>query len=63
MLRFTVCNGVSTPLKTAPPVFLAKPTLNVQTVQAPIFRQFPPVRWFFVNPLLKVGFFSEPPKY
>ena len=28
----------------------------------PLFRQSPPLYWFFVNPL-KVGSFSEPPKY
>ena len=60
--------GVSTPppLKTLS-LFLAKPPppLNQQTVQAhpPFSGIFSPVYWFFVNPPLKVGFFSEPPKY
>ena len=55
------------PLKTTTPTFLPSPpsTLNLQTVQAPppLFRQSPSLYWFFANPLLKVGFFNEPPKY
>ena len=30
--------------------FLPSPPLNLQTVQAPFFRQFLPIYWFFVNP-------------
>ena len=32
------------------PLFLAKPPLNQQTVQVPLFRQYPPLYRFFVNP-------------
>ena len=39
-------------------LFLAKPSLNQQTVQAP-----PPTYWFFKTAHLKVGSFNEPPKY
>ena len=35
---YIVCIRVSTPLKNAIPLFLAKPPLNQQTVQAPLFR-------------------------
>ena len=46
-----------------PPIlFWQAPSLNLQTVQAPsIFRQFPHLYCFFVNPPapLKIGFFSE----
>ena len=34
-----------------PSLFFAKPPLNLQTVQAPLFRQFPSIYCFFVNPL------------
>ena len=33
----------------------------LQTVQAPLFSQFPTIYWFFCEPLLKIGFFSESP--
>ena len=33
--------GINPPSKTPPPLFLAKPPLNQQTVQAPLFRQSP----------------------
>ena len=33
--------------------FFAEPALNLQTIQAPIFWQFPSIYWFFVNPPLK----------
>ena len=49
-----------------PLLFLTKPPLNLQTVQAPLFRQFPPLYWFLWPPRpspLKVRFFSEPPTY
>ena len=49
-----VCIGVSTPL------FLAKPPINQQIVQAPpplpLLDSLLPLYWFFVNPPLKVGF-------
>ena len=55
--------GVSTPLPSkTPPLFLAKPPLNQQTVQAPPFRQSP-LYIGFSRPPLKVGSFSEPQKY
>ena len=57
---FIVCIGVSIPLKNTASLFLA--ISNLQTVQAPVFRQSPPLYWFFVNLPLKLGFFSEPPK-
>ena len=38
------------PQKNTTPLFLAKPPLNWQTVQGPLFRHFPPLYWFFVNP-------------
>ena len=33
-----------------PPLFFSKPPSNLQTAQAPIFRQFPPIFCFFVKP-------------
>ena len=42
-----VCIGVLTPLET--PLFFAKSPWNLQTVPAPLFRQFLPIYWFFVN--------------
>ena len=41
---------INRPLKNATSLFLAKPSLNRQTVQAPPFRQSPSLYWFFVNP-------------
>ena len=50
------------PLKSTTHLFFAKPPpLNLQTVQALLFRPFPPIYWFCVNTPLKIGFFSEPP--
>ena len=49
-----------------PPISCQVHPLNRQTFQDPLFRQSPPLNWFFVNPPifpLKVGFFSGPPKY
>ena len=61
-MKFIVCIGVSTPsLKNTPPppLFLAKPSLKSANCPAPpLFRQS--LHW---NPSLKVGFFSEHPKY
>ena len=34
------------PLKITPPLFFAKLPLNLQTVQAPLFRQFRPIYQF-----------------
>ena len=47
---------VSTPLKNPIPFFLAKPPLNQQTAQAPLFRHHPPVYINFLKLLpLKIG--------
>ena len=57
-----LCIGVSPP----PHPFLLSPSLNLQTVQAPLFRHPPPpplYRFFVNSPPLKVGFFSERPKH
>ena len=64
----SVHRGINPPSKT-PPLFLANSPpsfnpLNLQTVQAPFFRQFPPLYHFFCElPPLKVRFFSGCPKY
>ena len=43
--------GINHPSKTPPPSFLPSPPLIYwQTVQAPLFRQSPPLYCFFVNP-------------
>ena len=59
-----VCIGVSTPpKKIPPPLFLAKPSF-LQTVQVLHFQAVSHLNIvFFCEPPLKVGFFSEPPKY
>ena len=57
-----VCIGISPPTPPPPLSYQALP-LKSTTIQAPLFRQFLLLYWFFVSPLLKVGFFSEPPKY
>ena len=56
---FIVCIGVSTPLQKHHPLFFAKPNplLNLQTVQAPLFRQFPPYKLVFREPPPKNGIF------
>ena len=48
----------------SPPSFFPNPPLNLPTVQAPLFRQFPLLYWFFVTPpppseLLKYQSFSS----
>ena len=44
--------GINPPPSETLPLFFAKPPpLNLQSVQAPSFRQFPPIYWFFLNPL------------
>ena len=56
--------SINCPSETFPPFFSPSPLLIMQTVQGPLFREFPPIYWFFVNPpssVLKIGFFSEPP--
>ena len=41
-MLFIVCIRISTPLpQKHQPLFLAKPPLNMQIVQVPLFRQFP----------------------
>ena len=48
------------PLKNTTPLFYLSPLLNLQTTQAPLFRQSLPVYWFFHKPLLKIGFLVNP---
>ena len=53
--------GINPSLKNSTPLFLATPPLNQQTVPpppSPLFRQSPPIYWFFKAPL-KVRSFSE----
>ena len=38
------------PLKTPPPSFLPIPLLKLANCPSPLFRQSPPLYWFFVNP-------------
>ena len=53
----TVCIGVSTPpSKTPPPIFCQVPPLNLQTIQAPLFRQSPLYIGFSWTPLNKLDF-------
>ena len=56
-----VCIEVSTPSKTSP-VFLAKPSLNLQTVCNPLFSQSLLCIGFLWTPL-KTIFFGGPQKY
>ena len=49
------------PLKNTTPLFCLSPLFNIQTAQAPLFRQSLPVYWLFHEPLLIIEFFSEPP--
>ena len=66
-----MCIAVSTPPpppspQKHPPSFLSSPPLNLQTVQAPFFKESPIYIGFFVNPISrspKIRFFSEPQKY
>ena len=51
--------GFSSPSKTSLLLFY----LNVETIQAPIFRQFTPNILVFHALLLTIGFFSELPQY
>ena len=55
---FIVGIGVSTPLKNTTPFFLPSPALDQQTVQGN-----PPYILVFQDPPLKIGSFSQPPKY
>ena len=63
--------GMNPPLKNTPPhTFLPRPPLlHCKSANCPsptphpLFRQSHSLYWFFVSPLLKVAFFSEPPKY
>ena len=63
LLPSIVIIGVSTPpQKHHPSLSCQAPLLNGQTVQAP-FLGDPPLHIGFSQAPLKVGFFSEPPKY
>ena len=62
--------GINSPSKTPPLLFFAKLPQICQLPSPHIFRQFPTIYWFFVNPPSpsppkkkekKKGFFSEPP--
>ena len=55
---YIVWIGVSTSSKTHPLLF-PKPPLNLKTVQGPLFVKFPPICWFYMNPI-KIRFFSKP---
>ena len=66
----SVHRGIKPPSKTPPPSFLPNLPIYLQTVQAPPppLGNPPPLYQFFVTPPpplppLKVGFFSERPKY
>ena len=62
--RTIVCIGVLTPPQKHPLLFLSKPPLNWQTVQAPSLGNPPSILVFLEPcPTLKFEFFSEPPKY
>ena len=51
--------GINPPQKHKTPLS-CHPTLNLQSIQAPFFRQLPSLYWFFHNsPPVKIGFFSE----
>ena len=50
-------SGVSTLIKNTTPSFSPSPLLNLQTVQAPLFRQSPYILFFCEPP--KIRFFSE----
>ena len=62
-----MCIRVLTPHKKTISLFFAKTLLNLQTVQAPLFKQFPPLDLFFVHPspkiLYKILFTYEQYKY
>ena len=61
--HYIVCTGASSPLKNTIPLFIAKPPLNWQTVQAPPFQAITPSILVFCEPPLKVRSISEPQKY
>ena len=64
ILQIIRCIEVSTPFKNTTPTFLpSPPPFKLRNCPNPPFLAIPPLYWFFVNPPLKVGFFSEPPKY
>ena len=56
---------LTTPSKTPPPLSCQEPPppFILQTVQAPLFSQSPPLYWFFMTSIVKIGFFCEPQKY
>ena len=49
------------PLRNTTHLFLVKPhPLTLQTIQAPLARESPPISWFFATPVsLKTQVFSE----
>ena len=61
LITYSVLWGINLPFKNTTPSFSPSPLLDLQLIQAPLFKQFPPTSRFFVNPL-KIGFFSEPHK-
>ena len=60
LMRHSVHWGIKPSLRNTTLLFLAKPLLNLQTVQAPLLRQSPSILVFHEPPPLKIGFFSEP---
>ena len=53
--------AINSPQKHHPLFFGELLPLNLQTIQGPFFRQFPPFISFLQPPFPKIGFFSEPP--
>ena len=51
------------PVKNTIPFSCQAPLIKSEDCPTPLpFRQFPPLYWFFMKPLLKHGFFCEPQK-
>ena len=65
ILQIIRCIEVSTPLKNTIPSFLPSPPPSLKSTNCPNppFLGNPPSILVFCEPPLKVGFFSEPPKY
>ena len=55
-----VCIGISSPIKDTTTFFSQSPFLNLQNVQAPLFRQPPTNILIFRDPPLKIGFSVNP---
>ena len=64
MLKHSVRWAITPHLKQHP-LFFTKPSLNMQTVQAPLGSLVYcfPILFPFRDPALKIRFFTEPPKY